>query len=350
MSGGVDSSVAAALLSEAGHEVVGVTLHLYDSGPGRRVGRCCAAVDQDDARRAAAHLGIRHYTLDWRERFDRLVIRDFVQTYAAGETPTPCTRCNVDVKFGPLVDVCRGLGTEWLATGHYARVEVDENGTRKLLRGRDDLKDQSYFLFALPQEVLKRTVFPLGWLTKTQVREQARRLGLPNAEKPESMEVCFVEGASVGDFVARRLPAPPAPGIVVDGQGQRIGGHPGIHHYTVGQRRGLPVLGDGKPRYVVALDGASGTVIAGRPEELDRLELDTRDVSWVGGTPPASARPLAVQVRHRHVPAEALVVPDGSDRARVRFTSPIRAVANGQAAVFYSGDEVVGGGWIAASR
>jgi tRNA-uridine 2-sulfurtransferase len=349
MSGGVDSAVAAGLLVEAGHEVVGITLHLYDSGPEHRVGRCCAAADQEDARRVAAHLGIRHYTLDYRTLFERAVIRDFVDTYAGGETPTPCTHCNAQVKFGPLLSTARGLGADRLATGHYARVEADPRGGLRLLRGRDERKDQSYFLFPLTQAALDFTVFPLGELEKTAVRAHARRLGLPNAEKPESMEVCFVEGVSVGRFVQERLAAPPAAGPVVDLEGRPLGVHPGVHHFTVGQRRGLPIAGDGRPRWVVAIDAAQATVVAGEVEGLARSELEARDVHWIGSEP-APGTVLEVQVRHRHRAAPAVLEPARRGRARVRFTTPIRAVANGQAAVFYRGEEVVGGGWIASSR
>jgi tRNA-specific 2-thiouridylase len=346
MSGGVDSSVAAALLQEAGHEVVGITLHLYDSGPGRRVGRCCAAADQEDARAVAAHLGIPHYTLDHRERFEEAVVRDFVETYAAGETPTPCTHCNTAVKFGPLLETARGLGAEALATGHYVRRQKTGEGRFALCRGRDASKDQSYFLFTLSQEALASVLFPLGELTKTEVRAHARWRGLPTADKPESMEVCFVEGAAVGDFVAGRLPVRPAPGVVVDRDGRRLGGHDGVHRFTIGQRRGLPILGDGRPRYVVSLDAKSGTVVVGDADALLEDELAARDVCWLPGAPPSGPVQAQVQIRHRGAPEPATVTPVAGGGATVRFMRPVRAVAPGQAAVFYTGDELLGGGWI----
>lgn len=346
MSGGVDSSVAAALLQEAGHEVIGITLHLYDSGPTRQVGRCCAAADQEDARAVAARLGIPHYTFDYRERFERAVVRDFVETYAAGETPTPCTHCNTAVKFGPLLETARGLGAEALATGHYVRLEQTADGRFALRRGRDASKDQSYFLFTLSQETLASLCFPLGGLTKAEVRAHARRRGLPTADKPESMEVCFVEGGTVGDFVGGRLAARPAPGAVVDRDGRRLGTHDGVHRFTIGQRRGLPIVGDGQPRYVVSLDAKTGTVVVGGADALLEDQLAARDVTWLSGAAPEGPVDAAVQIRHRGAPEPATVIPVGGARATVRFARPVRAIAPGQAAVFYAEDEVLGGGWI----
>ena len=347
MSGGVDSSVAAALLQEAGHEVVGITLHLYDTGLERRVGRCCAAADQQDARAVADRLGIPHYTLDYRARFEEAVVQDFVATYAAGETPTPCTHCNGVVKFGPLLEAAAGLGADALATGHYARIETGPDGRRRLRRGRDPAKDQSYFLFSLSRDALGRTLFPLGDRDKREVRALARARGLPTADKPESMEVCFVEGGTVGDFVGARLPQAPPPGAVVDGEGRTLGAHQGVHRFTIGQRRGLPILGGGGPHFVVSLDAATGTVVVGDEASLYRGGLKARDVQWVA---PAPAGPLrcAVQIRHRGTAEPATVAPLQGGRAEVLFDRPVRAVAPGQAAVFYDGDEVLGGGWIAS--
>jgi tRNA-uridine 2-sulfurtransferase len=347
MSGGVDSSVAAALLQEQGHEVVGITLHLYDSGPERRVGRCCAAADQEDARAVAARLGIAHYTLDYRQRFEEAVVRDFVETYAAGETPTPCTHCNTSVKFGPLLEAAAGLGASALATGHYVRLERSADGLMRLRRGRDAGKDQSYFLFTLSQDVLARTMFPLGDWTKDEVRAYARRRGLATADKADSMEVCFVEGHTVGDFVASRRPAATRPGPITDGAGRPLGTHGGVHRFTIGQRRGLPVVGDGRPRYVLALDASTGTVVVGTDEELLRDRLEARDVSWLPGVAPEGPVPVSVQIRHRGAPEEATVTVAPGGRATVQFARPVRAIAPGQAAVFYAGDELLGGGWIA---
>ncbi len=342
MSGGVDSSTAAGILVEQGHEVVGVTLHLSDTPASRRTGRCCAAEDVEDARRVARHLKIPHYTLDYRELFRRAVIDPFVADYAAGRTPTPCTRCNDEVKIAPLVGLARRLGLDALATGHYAR--IDRGGARpRLRRAADVSKDQSYFLFPATPEVLEGVRFPLGDLAKKDVRQEARRLGLPVADKAESMEVCFApDGAA--SFVESRAADLPA-GEIVDASGTALGRHGGIHGFTVGQRRGVPSDG-GRRLYVLQIDAGSNRIVAGPEEALLRETLVAQDVRWHDA--PAHGFDATVQIRHHSEAAPARVTPEGTT-AHVAFRVPQRAIAPGQAAVFYDGDRVVGGGWIAAA-
>jgi tRNA-specific 2-thiouridylase len=355
MSGGVDSSVAAALLVEQGHEVVGVALRLYDAPSERRVGRCCAPEDLEDARRVAELLGIPFYVVDQSEDFRRSVEDDLVREYLGGRTPNPCVRCNEKVKFAPLLRRARALGGV-LATGHYARLE--ERGTRRWLRrGCDAQRDQSYFLFMLEGAALE-VCFPVGDLTKDQVRARARALGLPVADKPDSQEICFIADGDVAAYVDRRRAESGAPaelgGTVVSTDGRTLGQHHGVHHYTIGQRKGLgslPVVGGEPPerRYVVGLDAVRRQVVVGRPEELLASVARIDDVRWPHGMPDGPRR-YQVQIRHRHRSAPAWVTPleGGAGRAaEVRFDDPQRAIAPGQAAVFYDGDWVVGGGWIA---
>ena len=340
LSGGVDSATAAALLVEAGERVVGMTLRLYDArGTAASVGgRCCGPRDVEDARKVCAHLGIPFYVVDHAEEFGRAVVEDFVAEYAAGRTPNPCVRCNEQVKFGPLLRRARALGASRMATGHYARLEGG-----RLYRAADEAKDQSYFLFAMPVAAREAVRFPLGGLRKDETRAHAARLGLPVADKAESQEICFVPDGDHAGFVAKR--AAPAPGEIVDEEGRVVGAHGGVHHFTVGQRRGLRVAG-ASPSYVVAVDALTRRVTVGPRARLARERIEVRDVRWPGVAPelPFAA---AVQVRHRHRPAPARVVPRGAD-AVVELEAPLESgAAPGQAAVFYSGDEVIGGGWIA---
>ena len=344
MSGGVDSAVAAARCVRAGHEVIGISLRLARDGSGS----CCSLDDFHDARAVADRLGFPHYVFDFTDVFEREVVRPFVAEYLAGRTPNPCARCNEHVKFGLLRQRARELGAARLATGHYARIGVDpESGGPRLRTAADAAKDQTYFLFALTHGDLERTLFPVGALTKAEVRAEARALGLPVAEKPDSMEVCFVPAGDAAGFVERRA-APEAlrPGAVVDEAGQEIGRHGGIHRFTVGQRRGLGVAG-GARRYVKAMDAATGTVIAVAAAALGASGLVAREVTWTAGRPPAPGTPVAVRIRHRHTPMPARVVPVPPAEVPVRFDRPGPAVTPGQAAVFYRGELVLGGGWIA---
>lgn len=343
MSGGVDSSVAAALTADArgAGACVGVAMRLYSTPDDAvRTGRtCCAPDDLYDARRAAAAVGIRFYVYDAQERFRRQVIEPFVDAYARGETPNPCVRCNDHVKFDWLLDRARRLGAGELVTGHYARVEV-EDGRYRLLRARDASKDQSYFLHGLTQEELALVRFPLGELTKAQVRALARDRGLPNADKPESMEICFVGPAKLPDFLEGHG-IPEARGEIVDLSGRVLGEHQGVHRFTVGQRKGLSVSRP-LPLYVTALDAPRQRVVVGTQEEASRREFSISAPSWVCAAPRSAVR-CEVQVRHRGRPLPCTI-----DQESVLLDEPALGVAPGQSAVFYRGDEVLGGATICA--
>jgi tRNA-specific 2-thiouridylase len=349
MSGGVDSSVAAALVSESGLETVGVSMQLYDQregAPGEGFGSCCTIDDLHDARRVARVLGIPHYIMNFEHQFEARVVANFVGEYTRGRTPLPCTHCNSDLKFATLLERARGIGSDAVATGHYARVELDPGSHRyRLRRGVDRARDQSYFLFSLTQDQLGRARFPVGDLTKPDVREHARRLRLPVADKPDSQEICFVPDDDYARFIERRRPDAGAPGLIVDTAGRVLGRHQGVHRFTVGQRKGLR-LSAREPLYVTALRPESHQVVVGTATELEQDCLVASGVSWIAGEAPAGAVAATVQIRHRHTPARATVTPLDDRRARVEFTEPQRAVAPGQAAVFYEGDEVLGGGWI----
>jgi tRNA-specific 2-thiouridylase len=347
MSGGVDSSVAASLLAEAGHDVVGLSMQLYDqTDPTQSFGSCCSLDDLYDARRVAAVIGIPHYIVNFEERFQRTVVDNFVAEYAAGRTPIPCVHCNADMKFATLAERATAFDAAAVATGHYARVDFDEDARRyQLRRGLDASKDQSYFLFSLTQDQLAHALFPVGQLTKAEVRAHATRLGLPTADKPDSHEICFVPDGDAAGFVERRLDDGPHAGPIVDTGGKEIGRHSGIHRFTVGQRKGVGIS-TGTPMYVIKLEPADARVIVGPREELGRAEFEAGKVNWIGGQAPEAPLRLTARIRHRHQDAPATVTPTGAATVHVRFDDPQLAVTPGQAAVFYRNEEVIGGGWI----
>ena len=367
MSGGVDSSVAALLLAREGAEVVGLSMHLWDhdrDGTGAPAGRCCTLDDLQDARRAAERIGIPHYVLNLEARFEEAVVVPFVKSYLAGETPIPCRACNTDVKFLTLLERAEGLGCEAVATGHYARIEEDGAGGLLLLRGVDPDKDQSYFLYELTQDQLRRTLFPVGRLTKGEVRDLAREAGLPNAEKAESQEICFVPTAEgPAGFIRREagrlgisLAAFPSarPGTVTDRRGEVVGRHEGAFPFTVGQRRGLGISAR-EPRYVLEVIPEEGRVVVGPGEELLARTVDLSDLRWVSGRPPGGPLPVLARIRSRHREQPALLEPAGAPVGafgRLLFDEPVRAAAPGQSALFFDPGRpeiVLGGGIIRRS-
>ncbi len=358
MSGGVDSSTVAAMLARDGRAVIGLTMQLWNqrrlpelAGDGAS-GRCCSLDDVYDARRVAERIGIPYYVVNFERQFEEQVVKPFVDEYLAGRTPIPCTLCNNYIKFDRFLEMADSVGAGQIATGHYARIQYDRRtGRYQLLRGVDQSKDQTYFLFGLTQPQLARTLFPLGGLNKPQVRELASSLGLEVAEKPDSQEICFVPNGDYAAFLSaymKETGVEPArtEGEIVTADGRSLGRHAGVHHFTVGQRRGLGVA-TGEPLYVIATDPESQRVVVGGNDALLRGSFFARDVNWVsiaGASEPVAA---TVKIRNKHAAAPARLLPTGDEaRVEVVFEQPQRAVTPGQAAVFYSGDVVLGGGWI----
>jgi len=358
MSGGVDSSAVAALLQQQGHAVVGLTMQLWNQrrlpellGDGPAQHRCCSLDDVYDAKRVAQHLDFPHYVVNFEEQFETRVVRPFVDSYLAGRTPVACTNCNTDVKFEPLLQMARQIGADRLATGHYARIQWNAGSGRwELLRARDDTKDQSYFLWGLTQEQLSRSEFPLGEMSKDEVRDLARRVHLPVAEKPDSMELCFVPNGNYVQFISaytleRGIAANNGEGEIVTESGEVLGRHNGIQNFTIGQRKGLGFAA-GKPLYVLSIDRENNRVVVGADDALRHTVAELATVNWVSIAKPGAAIRATVKIRHKHEPAMATVEALEGDRARVLFDAAQRAITPGQGAVVYDGDRVLAGGWI----
>ncbi|MER3431315.1 MAG: tRNA 2-thiouridine(34) synthase MnmA [Blastocatellia bacterium] len=361
MSGGVDSSAAAAILKEQGHDLVGFTMQLWD--PRRNISvdesgdplpsRCCSLDDVYDARRVAASLGIPFYVLNLERDFERDVVEPFVNAYLTGETPIPCVACNSRLKFAALDRIAESLGCDKVATGHYARIGYSETtGRWQLFRGRNYWKDQSYFLWELTQEQLSRAMFPLGDMDKETVRKISRKAGLVTAGKPESQEICFVPDGKYAEFIDRYLAHEgrgdevPTGGAIVTTDGTVVGRHSGIHRYTIGQRRGLGIANE-KPLYVVKIERSKNRIVVGDASWLEATEFEARGVNWIAFNNPEPPIRAEVKIRYRHDPASATIFPLAGGKARISFDTPQRAITPGQAAIFYRGDEVLGGGWIA---
>jgi tRNA-specific 2-thiouridylase len=338
MSGGVDSSVAAALLKEEGHDVIGVTMRLY--APSH-----IAPDASEDAQKVADKLGIPHHVIDLQDIFARKVINDFCREYSKGRTPNPCVLCNREIKFGALWERVRGLGAEFLATGHYARVEKDKTGTYHLKKGKDKSKDQSYFLCRLTQEQLSRTMFPIGGLTKVRVRQIAQKMGLPTASRPESQEICFVPDNDHAGFLKEHIQGKFKPGAIIDQYGNYYGPHQGIAFYTIGQRKGLHVAA-GVPLYVIRIAPGNNVIIIGDKEQTYASELAADNLNWIDDARQGKPIKVKARIRYRHEEADAIVCPLNDDNVYVKFDEPQMAITPGQTIVFYDGEKVMGGGRI----
>jgi tRNA-specific 2-thiouridylase len=358
MSGGVDSSTAAAVLLQQDRPIVGLTMQLWNQrrlpelqGDGPAQHRCCSLDDVYDAKRVAQHLNFPHYVVNFEEQFEARVVRPFVEQYLSGRTPIACTNCNTDVKFEPLLRMARQIGAERLATGHYARIRKNETAGRfQLFRARDDSKDQSYFLWGLTQEQLSRSDFPLGELTKEEVRNVARQVNLPVAEKPESMELCFVPNGNYVQFIhaysrAEGIPVNNQEGDIVTEGGAVVGRHTGLHNYTVGQRKGLGFAA-GKPIYVLSIDTETNRIIVGEDDALRTTTFEIENVNWISIAEPGVPVQGQAKIRHKHDPAPAAIEALPNSRARITFETPQRAITPGQAAVFYQAGVFLAGGWI----
>ena len=346
MSGGVDSSVTAALLHEQGFDVIGITLQLYDHGVAVQTkGACCAGADVHDARRVAARIGIPHYVLDYEKRFKERVIDDFADSYARGETPIPCIKCNQNIKFNDLLDMARDLDAGALVTGHYVQ-RINGRSGPELHRGYDNLKDQSYFLFATTKKQLDFLHFPLGGMAKDETRAHAKRLGVPIARKPESQDICFVPSGSYSNLINQLRPEAKKPGNIVDVLGNTLGTHQGIIGFTVGQRRGLGIS-TGEPQYVLKIRLDSNEVVIGPKSALLKNSFMVDEINWLGeGDKPANGMNVEVKIRSASEPVDAKIVELDTGGIEVSPKDPISSVAPGQACVFYQGRRVLGGGWI----
>ncbi len=350
MSGGVDSSTAAALLKEDGYEVIGVTMQIWPSedlaAEAYRFGGCCSLEAVEEARRVAARLGIVHYVMNFKRAFEEKVISDFCREYARGRTPNPCIRCNQFIKFDALLVRAKALDADFIATGHYARIEFNPSAKRMFLKkGIDPRKDQSYVLYGMTQESLQHTLMPLGGYTKEEVRQTAHQWKLPVADKPESQEICFIPDDNYGRFVQRRIKEHAQPGPILDRKGRKLGEHRGILFYTVGQRRGLGISSP-EPLYVVEIDREKNALMVGREKDIYADELLAGHVNYISEDPLEESTEVQARIRYNMEEALATVNPLPNGKVRVRFKKPQRAITPGQAVVFYQGDTVLGGGTI----